>query len=102
MTTIQQSPPTFATEDLAFAAFLHSSRALRFSSCEPTGDSRVAFLFADPNNDGDKLQLEFESGAECPAAAFYDSIKHLRKVMDRARSKSRSTDQHEHHARPLR
>jgi hypothetical protein len=84
----------FSTEDLPFAAFLHASRKLRFLTCQVSGTDRVAFVFADPNNEGDQLHLNFESGAECPAAAFYDSIRHLRRVMDRTRS--RSTEQNEH------
>ena len=97
--TIQQPTPTFATEELPLAAFLHASRRLRFASCEPTGNDRVAFVFADPNSEGDKLQLEFESGAECPAAAFYDSIRHLRRVMDRARLRSIEQNEHRPHRR---
>jgi hypothetical protein len=94
----QQSTQTFATEELPLAAFLHASRHLRFVSCEATGIERVSFVFADPNNEGDKLQLEFESGAECPAAPFYDSIRLLRKAMDRTRSRSRSNEHHEYHS----
>jgi hypothetical protein len=89
---------TLATEDLPFAAYLHATRHLRFVSCEATGNDRVAFVFADPNNEGDRLHLEYESGAECPAAAFYDSIRHLRRVMDRTRS--RSNEQNEHRPSP--
>jgi hypothetical protein len=97
--TTQQSASTFATEELPLAAFLHASRALRFTSCEPTGNDRVAFVFADPNHEGDKLQLQFESGAECPAAAFYDSIRLLRKVMDRTRSRSNEQNEYRSHRR---
>src|ERR1700730_5004532 len=79
---------TFSTEDLPFAAYLHTSRKLRFLTCQVSGIDRVAFIFADPNHEGDQLHLNFESGAECPAAAFYDSIRHLRRVMDRTRSRS--------------
>ena len=87
----------FLTEDLPFAAYLHASRKLRFLTCQQvSGNDRVAFVFADPNNEGDRLHLNFESGAECPAAAFYDSIRHLRRVMDRTRT--RSIEQNEYHA----
>ena len=85
---------TFSTEDLPFAAYLHASRKLRFLTCQVSGLDRVAFVFADSNNEGDQLHLNFESGAECAAAAFYDSIRHLRRVMDRTRT--RSIDQNEH------
>ena len=86
---------SFSTEDLPFAAYIHASRKLRFLTCQVSGTDRVAFVFADPNNEGDQHQLNFESGAECAAAAFYDSIRHLRRVMDRTRS--RSIDHNEHH-----
>ncbi len=86
---------TYRTEDLPFAAFLYATRKLRFLACEPVnGTGRIAFTFADGDGAGDLLHLQFESGAECPAAAFYDSIRHLRRVMDRTRSK-----EHEYEAR---
>ena len=71
------------TEDLPFAAFLHATRRLRFLGCEPVnGGGRIAFVFNDPDTEGARLQVEFESGAECPAVSFYDSVRHLRRVMD--------------------
>ncbi len=85
------SQPPFRTEELPFAAYLHASHRLRFLGCEPVGETgRVSFVFADPVNEGEKLIVEFESGAECPAAAFYDSIRHLRRVMDRTGSKEQN------------
>jgi hypothetical protein len=85
--------PLFRTEDLPFAAYLHATHKLRFLGCEPVGETgRVAFIFSDPANESDKMIVDFESGAECPAAAFYDSIRHLRRVMDRTRSKEQ--DEH--------
>lgn len=89
---VQQPETRFATEDLPLAAYLHATRILRFLACETTGPSRVAFVFADPNHTGDRLHLDFESGAECSAVAFYDSIRNLRRVMDR----TRSNEQNEH------
>jgi hypothetical protein len=79
---------TYQTDSLPFAAFLHSTRKLRFLGCESaSGNGRVAFLFDDPERLGERLQVAFESGSECPAAAFYDSVRHLRRVMDGTRSK---------------
>jgi len=84
---------TYRTEDLPFAAFLCATRKLRFLACESVnGTGRIAFNFADNDGAGDLLHVQFESGAECPAAAFYDSIRHLRRVMDRTTSK----EQNEH------
>jgi hypothetical protein len=90
--------PAFRTEELPFAAYLHATHRLRFLGCEPVGETgRVAFMFSDPTNEREKMNVQFESGAECPAAAFYDSIRHLRRVMDRTRSK----EQYEHESARL-
>lgn len=87
---------TYRTESLPFASFLHATRKLRFLGCESAnGNGRIAFLFNDPHREGERLQVEFESGAECPAAAFYDSVRHLRRVMDGTRNKG--AIEHEHH-----
>ncbi len=73
----------FHTQDLPFAAFLHSTRRLRFLGCEQmNGTGRITFVFEDPNGEGEHLHIAFEAGEACPAAAFYDSIRHLRRVMD--------------------
>jgi hypothetical protein len=86
---------TYHTENLPFAAYAHSTHKMRFLGCEAVGGAgRVAFVFSDPDGRGDQMNLEFESGAECPAATFYDSIRHLRRVMDRTRSK----EQNERHS----
>ncbi len=86
----------FITQDLPFAAFLHATRKLRFLGCEClNGNGRVAFVFDDPSEEGGHLQIEFESGAECPAVTFYDRIRHLRRVMDGTRN--RGAVEHEHH-----
>lgn len=84
---------TYRTDDLPFAAYLHASRKLRFVECEVNGTGRVAFVFADPANAGEQLHLDFEAGAECSAAALYDSIRRLRRVMDGTRTKSTSNTQ---------
>ena len=82
-----QGPIIFRTHDLPLAAFLHATRELRFLDCQPVNDAfRVVFLFEDPNLDGDRLRVEFEGGAVCPAAAFYDSVRHLRRVTDGTRN----------------
>ena len=86
----------FITQDLPFAAFLHATRKLRFLGCEcSNGNGRVTFVFDDPSEEGERLHIEFESGAECPAVSFYDSVRHLRRVMDGTRN--RGAVEHEHH-----
>ena len=85
------------TEDLPFAAFLHATRRLPFRGCECTnGSGRVTFLFDDSEGKGEDLQVQFESGAECPAAAFYDAVRHLRRVMSRTQSKGTYEHEHKH------
>ena len=76
----------FTTTDLPFAAYLHATRRLRFLVCQSNGSGRISFLFDDPKGEGEQFHIEFESGAECPAVSFYDSIRHLRRVMDRTGS----------------
>jgi hypothetical protein len=100
---------SFRTIDLLFAAFLHSTRALPFLGCEVNGRGRIAFVFDDPNAQGGQLHIEFESEAQCPAAAFYDSVKHLRRIMDRSKLQTnRGTfehdyrEQYEYHPQPFR
>ena len=90
---------TFRTQDLPFASYLHATRRLRFVACEPVnGCGRIAFVFDDPCGEGDRLQVDFEGGAECPAAAFYDAVRHLRRVMDGTKNyKSNGAYEHEHY-----
>ncbi len=84
---VDSNKKTYRTQDLPFAAFLHATHRLRFLGCESVnGNGRIAFVFHDPDGEGDRLQIEFESGAECPAAAFYDSVRHLRRVMTRVQN----------------
>lgn len=85
----------FRTEDLPLAAFLHATRRLPFVGCESiNGNGRIAFLFEDPNGEGEHCQVQFESGAECPAVSFYDSVRHLRRVMTRVGSNGTRNTEH--------
>lgn len=77
------STTRFQTEDLPFAAYLSTTRRLRFLGCESNGGGRINFIFDDPASEGERLHVAFESGAECSAVGFYDSVRHLRRVMDR-------------------
>jgi len=75
----------YHTDSLPFACYLHSTGKLRFLRCEERGKGRVEFIFRDPQFEGDELHIKFESGAEAPAASYFDSIRHLRRVMDQVR-----------------
>ncbi len=78
---MNNSKNTYTTEDLPFAAYLHVTKRLKFIGCE-RGDRRVAFLFSDPQGEGEALFIAYLDGAEAPTARFYESIKLLRKLMD--------------------
>jgi hypothetical protein len=76
----------YRTDSLPFACYLHSTGKLRFLRCESVdGNGRMVFVFGDPERQGEALHIQFESGAEAPAAAYFDSIRHLRRIMDRSR-----------------
>ena len=89
--------PLYRTDDLPFSAFLCAARKLKFLGCEAASsyDRRVEFLFEDPEGIGDKLYLDFNQGAQCEAAAFYDQVRHLRKLIDRTKFRSQEHD-HSH------
>lgn len=85
----------FCTEDLPFAAYLLATRKLTFIGCEIlNSNGRLIFTFADPSRQAESLHIAFESGAECPAVVFYDSIRHLRRVMTRVQNNGASKNDH--------
>ena len=74
----------FNTQDLAFAAWLHCTDALRFVGCEPNGFGKVTFIFSDPEGRGEALTVAYTNGADTAhVREFYDSVRHLRIVMNR-------------------
>jgi hypothetical protein len=87
------------TDDLAFSAYLITSRKLRFIACERNNAGRIDFVFADPHHEGDRHHFDFDSGAECSAATFYEKIRHLRRIMDRTASRSTESNEHARHSR---
>ncbi len=73
----------FCTSFLPLAAFLHCTGKLKFIGCEPEQNGRHAiFVFEDPDKEGQQIAVEFEAGAQCGAAALYDSIRRLRRLID--------------------
>ncbi len=75
---------TFLTERLPLAIYLHASGKLEFSHCQSTSNSKVRFVFRDPQHIGCELELEFERGAQVPATAIFASQKFLRRKMSEA------------------
>ena len=85
MRTTHQEPVDlkFRTSFLPLAAFLHCTGKLKFIGCEPEQNGRHAtFVFDDRGKEGQQIAIEFEAGSECSAAAFYDSIRRLRRLID--------------------
>ena len=76
----------FQTESLPLATYLFTLRKLKFLRCQPADNSgRVFFVFDDPEGLGERLQTDFESGGEVPAASYHDSLRHLRRLMDQSK-----------------
>jgi len=76
----------FCTDHLPLASFIHCTKRLPFLGCEPERDGgrHVIFIFSDSHGEANKIITEFESGAQCSAADFYDSLRRLRKLIDMA------------------
>jgi hypothetical protein len=75
---------TFETERLQLAIFLHADGRLPFRNCERIGDTKVRFVFDDPQHIADSLELEFENGAKVSATSLFASQKYLRRQMSTA------------------
>jgi hypothetical protein len=71
----------FETRNLPLAAFLISSRHLRYLGLR-IEDGRAIFAFDDPQDQGPVLEAEFHSGAECCATLFHSTVKRLRREID--------------------
>lgn len=73
--------PTFLTERLPLAIFLHASQRLRLSNCELAEGGKVQFVFSDPEQIGDQAELAFENGECVPAKSLFASQTYLRRRM---------------------
>jgi hypothetical protein len=65
----------FSTRSLLLATFLHASSALPYLRTEasPDGAGKVAFVFSDPEQQGQQLQLEYSRGAVVVARDLFAS-----------------------------
>ncbi len=88
----QQPDSFFSTERLQLACFLHAANKLKFLRAEPNGTGKVSFIFADPEQIGDQLELEYEQGAVVAANALFASQKYLRRRVDQALDTRRVDD----------
>jgi hypothetical protein len=96
----------FRVTSLPLAAFLLTKRRLEFIGCAPTSDhpDRIEFQFSDPAHEGAMLEAQYQTGEECSALVFYNSIKRLRTLMTRVigpmnKSTDRSTSNDSRHVR---
>ena len=83
-TPSRDRPPTFTTERLQLAIYLHASERLPFSQCALAEVGRVCFIFDDQQGVGAEVELEFDRGASCPATDLFGSQKFLRRKMSEA------------------
>jgi len=74
----------FMTERLPLAIYLHASGKLEFSHCASASPDKVRFVFHDPRQIANDLELEFERGAQVPATAIFASQKFLRRKLSEA------------------
>ena len=88
-TPSRDRPPTFSTERLQLAIYLHASERLQFSHCAQAEVGKVSFVFADPEQTGADAELEFDRGASCPATDLFASQKFLRRKMSEALNHNR-------------
>lgn len=73
---------TFSTERLPLATAIHASERLKFTGCKHLAPDRVAFAFDDPDGEGARAELEFDSGGLLvPAAKLWASLRYLRREM---------------------
>jgi hypothetical protein len=96
---MQSNENIFITERLPLAVYLHASARLHFSHCEQAGGDKVQFVFADPGNQGDHAELEFESGAVVPANSLFASQKYLRRKMTETLNSNNRKNEHVYNAR---
>lgn len=92
--TVQSEITMARTSRLELAVFLDSSRSMKFIRCEPVnGAGKLCFLFSGLQQDMERLQLEFDAGAEAPVAATIDSWRRLRRVMRSTQNTTHNTQE---------
>jgi hypothetical protein len=77
----------FATQNLGLAAYLLASKRLQFVGTDAVDPNHADFLFDDPNDLGETIDIEFGAGdPPVPAASFHRALRSLRHMIDRKRS----------------
>lgn len=90
-----QSFPTFCTERLQLAIYLHASQKLAFLGCSPSKNGKISFVFEDPKFCGSQAELEFDRGAKVGASDLFASQKYLRRAMSMANNRRLEEPDHE-------
>ena len=80
---------TFATSNLGLAAYLLASKRLPFVGADTVDPNQADFLFDDPDDLGEAIDIEFGAGDPLvPAASFHRALRSLRHMIDRKGSSS--------------
>ena len=97
---------TFTTSNLGLAAYLLASKRLQFVGADTADPGHADFLFDDPDDLGEAIDIEFGAGDPLvPAASFHRALRSLRHMIDRKGSCStkiqtigRFNDNTKHHS----
>jgi hypothetical protein len=88
-TSLPPDQPTFSTERLPLAIYLHASQRLLFLRCDVGDSGKIRFVFEDSSDSGPQYELEFDRGAEVAASDLFASQKYLRRKMSEILNKRR-------------
>jgi hypothetical protein len=79
----------FKTTSLPIATYISVGRKLKFLAVEPLEQTatRWVYVFADSENIGPSLEIEYRNGGQVPAAEFQERYKALSLTLQLARAK---------------
>ena len=69
----------FTTTDFSFAAFITTTKKLKFSRVIPHGTAPAEIVFDDPDNIGQQIETDFINGdALVSAPEYHDNLRAIR------------------------
>ncbi len=79
----------FSSTYIPLCVYIHAKKLLKYVGCRPVSGSRWKYqhLFEDPEGVSQQIRLDFDSGAQVPAQAFYASLQFLREEMNKEKIK---------------
>ena len=79
----------FSSTYLPLCAYIHAKKLLKYAGCRPVGGSswKYQHLFEDAEGVSQQIRLDFDSGAQVSAQAFYASLQFLREEMNKEKIK---------------